>query len=108
MPSREETETVISWTAADEQATVYRLMPRIVRLCRRAGGEEIRQEEGVRDGRKEAWTFLVDPACISIRPRRKATEAQREAGKAARMARKPRNAPVAASADNSHDPEAGR
>jgi hypothetical protein len=71
MASREETETVIVWTLADEKATVSTLMPKIARLCRRAGGEEIRQGEGIREGRKEAWTFLVDPACLSIRPRRK-------------------------------------
>ncbi len=32
MPSREETETVMTWTAADEKATVYTLMPKIARL----------------------------------------------------------------------------
>ena len=89
MASREETETVITWTADGEKATVYTLMPKIARLCRRAGAEEIRQEEGVRDGKKEAWTFLVDPACISIRPRRKLTEAQRAAS--AERARRLRN-----------------
>ncbi len=108
MASHDETETVITWTAADERATVYTLMPRVARLCQHAGGEEIRKEEGIRAGKKEAWTFLVDPACIVIRPRRKPSAAQIEAArKAVGMARKHRNTTVGAVIGDPNAVEAG-
>lgn len=80
MPQAEETETVITWTAADEKATVHSLMPKVWRQCIRAGGVQIDHEQGVRDGRKAARTFLVDPECIVIRrpAKRNLTPLQRE------------------------------
>jgi hypothetical protein len=78
MPSREETETVITWTLADGKAIVYSLMPSVWRMCERAGGVEIDQGQGIRKGRKAARTFLVDPGCIRIRPRRKLSAQQVE------------------------------
>jgi hypothetical protein len=69
MPS--EIETVITWSADEDRATVYSLMPKVWRWCERAGGEEIRLDEGIRDGRKAARTFLVPVQCIRIRPKQK-------------------------------------
>jgi hypothetical protein len=74
-----EIETVITWTADDDQATVYSLMPKIWRWCEQVGGTEIRKDEGIREGVKKARTFLVDADCIRIRPRRKPTQAQLDA-----------------------------
>ena len=109
MPSCEETETVITWTAADAKATVYTLMPKVARLCRRARAEEIRKNEGMRNGRKEAWTFVLDPACFSIRPRRKASPAQLEAARmAARVAREGRNATAPAVVGDPNQPRGVR
>ena len=79
--ARSETETVITWTADDDRATVYSLMPKVRRWCERAGGEEIRE-----------GTFLVPVGAISIRKpapkRQKLTGAELEAARArARRAR---------------------
>ena len=78
MPTREEIESVITWTAADEKASVYSLMPRIWKQCIRAGGVEINHEQGIREGRKVGRTFLVDPDCFGIRPKRKLSPAERQ------------------------------
>lgn len=85
--AKSEMETVIVWTSDDERATVTSLMPRIWRMCIAAGGEEIRKEEGVRDGNKLVRWFLVPIKSIRIRkPPRVLTEeqvqAQREKGRA--------------------------
>ena len=48
------------WTSADQKATVYSMHPRIWRMCEKAGGIEIRQEDGARERKKAARTFLVD------------------------------------------------
>jgi hypothetical protein len=71
VPSREETETVITWTSDDEKATVYSLHPRVWRMCERAGGEQIRRDEGIRAGKKQARTYFVDIDLIRIGRRRK-------------------------------------
>lgn len=81
-----EHETIITWTGDDDRATVYSLMPRIWRQCIAAGGEETRLEEGIREGRKVARTFLVPVKAIGIRKARQLTgkslEAARERGRA--------------------------
>jgi hypothetical protein len=77
-----ERETVITWTAEDDKATVYSLMPKIWRWCERVGGVEINHEQGIRKGVKEARTFLVDIGCIFIRPRRKVSPEQAKAASA--------------------------
>lgn len=82
MATKEETETVITWTLADEKVTVYSLMPRIWKACIKAGGVEIRAEEGIRNGVKVARTFLVDPRCVRVNPVRVLTEAQLAASRA--------------------------
>jgi hypothetical protein len=86
MASREETDTVITWTADDDKATVYSMMPKVWRWCQKVGGIEIRLEEGIRNGKKEARTFLVDPLCIRIRPKRRPSPKQLAALDAARAA----------------------
>lgn len=78
MTTRPEQETVITWTSADEKATVYSLHPRIWRACEKAGGVEINLLEGIRDGEKVARTYLVDPRCIVIRKRRSLSAEQLE------------------------------
>jgi hypothetical protein len=71
MATREETETTVTWTSADQKATVYSMHPRIWRMCERAGGTEILAGDGIREGKKVARTFLVDSEFIVIRkPRR--------------------------------------
>jgi len=67
---KSEVETVITWTAGDERAQVYSLMPRIWRMCINAGGEEIEKERGVRDGHKAARTYLVPIKAVRIRKAR--------------------------------------
>lgn len=67
--TRSEIETVITWTADDERATVYSLMPRVWRMCIQAGGEEIEKESGIRDGKKAARTYLVPIKSVKIRKR---------------------------------------
>lgn len=74
MTTKPETETTITWTAEDERAEVYSLMPRIWRACIAAGGEEIKQDQGIRNGRKVARTFLVPIRAIRIRKQRKLSE----------------------------------
>ncbi len=98
MTIRSESETIITWTADDERATVYSLMPRIWRQCIDAGGEEIRLKEGFRDGKKEARTFLVPIKAVRIRKARLLTgpalEAARTRGRrlsAARMGLGPKD-----------------
>lgn len=82
MATKAETETVIVWTAEDEKAEVYSLMPRIWRACERAGGEEIETRRGIRDGRVEAKTYLVPASAVKIRKPRQMTEKQRLAAEA--------------------------
>lgn len=79
---REENETIINWTAADQKATVYSTMPKIWRWCEKIGGEQIRLNEGIREGKKVARTYRVDPGCIRLRPRRTLSPEQREARRA--------------------------
>lgn len=85
MTKNSETETVITWTADDDRATVYSLMPRIWRQCIQAGGEEIRLDEGIRDGKKAGRTFLVPVKLVKIRKPRvltaEAAERAREKGR---------------------------
>lgn len=86
MTQKREVETTIVWTAEDERAEVYSLMPRIWRMCQAAGGEEIKLDQGIRDGKKVARTFLVPIKAIRIRKRRTLTreelEKRREQGRA--------------------------
>lgn len=83
---KSEVETVITWTADDERAQVYSLMPRIWRMCINAGGEEIEKERGIRDGTKAARTFLVPIKAVKIRKARlmsgEAAERARSRGRA--------------------------
>lgn len=76
MTTKDETETIVTWTANDERATVYSLMPRIWRQCLQAGGEEINLSEGIRNGKKLARTFLVPAKAVKIRKARSMTPAQ--------------------------------
>jgi hypothetical protein len=78
MASKAETETVIQWGLEDDRATVYSLIPRIWKQCIEAGGEEIRLEEGIRDGVKEVRTFLVPIDSIRIKKRRQLSEPELE------------------------------
>jgi hypothetical protein len=73
MPTKAETETVIQWSLEDDRATVYSLIPRIWKQCIEAGGEEIRLDEGIRDGVKEVRTFLVPVHTVQIRKPRQLT-----------------------------------
>lgn len=86
MGLKSEQETVISWSADDRSAEVYSLMPRIWKQCLAAGGEEIKKEQGIRDGKKVARTFLVPIRSIGIRKKRvlsaKAVEGLRTRGRA--------------------------
>lgn len=82
MTMKSETETTIVWTADDERATVYSLMPRIWKQCISAGGEEIDKDHGIRDGKKVARTFLVPVMAVRIRKRRQMTGQQLEASRA--------------------------
>jgi hypothetical protein len=68
--ARGEVETVITWTADDDKATVYSLMPKVWRWCERAGGEEIRLDDGICDGKTVARTFLVPVECVRVRKKR--------------------------------------
>ena len=97
MATREEAETVITWTAADRKATVYSLVPRVWRMCERAGAEEIEFDRGTRRGKKVARTFLVDPGCIVIRkPRRLNLTPQQRAERALRFPNAPSEKAVGA------------
>jgi hypothetical protein len=71
LTTKAEIETVITWTSADEKATVFSMHRRVWRMCERAGGQEIRKDEGIRAGRKVARTYLVDIDLIRIGRRRK-------------------------------------
>lgn len=71
MPEKAETETIITWTSADEFATVYTMHKKILGRCLRLGAKEINHDHGIRDGKKVSWTFLVPIDCVSIRPARK-------------------------------------
>ncbi|MGH7818693.1 MAG: hypothetical protein ACREQ9_02880, partial [Candidatus Binatia bacterium] len=84
MPSRSETETIITWTAEDERAVVYSLMPRIWRWCERAGGDLLRT--GSREG-KIAWKeYAVDIRAIRIRaPKRRAMSDEERLRRAERL-----------------------
>lgn len=78
MTTKPEMETIIAWTGVDERASVYSLMPRIWRQCLAAGGQEINIQEGIRDGRVEARTFLVPIRAIAIKKARQYSAAQQE------------------------------
>lgn len=85
MAKREEIETVITWTAADDRATVYSMMKRVWKWCEKAGGEEIDTGCGTRDGVKVGRTFLVPVKLVRIRrPRKLSPEASAKIGAAAR------------------------
>lgn len=71
MATGEETETIITWSLADEYATVCSLMPKVWRRCEAVGGIERDLDGGVRNGKREARMFLIDASIIAIRRPRK-------------------------------------
>lgn len=83
---KSEVETVICWSADDDRAEVYSLMPRIWRQCIAAGAEQIKLKEGIRDGKQVARTYLVPVKSVRIRKQRTLTAKQhgelRERGRA--------------------------
>lgn len=76
--SKSETETIITWTAEDEEATVYSLMPKVWRWCQSAGGREIEIGGGIRQGKKVARTYLVPVSAIRVRRKKVLSESARE------------------------------
>ena len=71
MSRKEEKYTTITWTSADQKATVDSMHPDIFRQCERAGAVETEPEVGIRKGNKVRRVFLVDKTYVKIRGPRK-------------------------------------
>lgn len=88
--SAAERETIISFSDADEQATVYTCSPvwlrKLDKLCTEApeSFREIVKRRERLDGAVIAKTYTIPKGTLRIRPKRELTEAQKEVLEAAR------------------------
>lgn len=92
MPKRHETETTITWTMADEKATVFSMMPKVWKACERAGGELPRVSR--RDGRIISKEYAVEVGAIRIRPVKRRNVSDGERQRRAEHMRKVRKRPI--------------